>query len=787
MPKASVAVALIARNASETIGACLDSFRHHVEQVVVCVDDTSTDDTARIAAEHGAEVYPIKVSDWHECEIHGRVLAQHFARARNESFSYLRKDVGWWLWVDSDDTVNGAGDMAAYLDSLPPEVDGVWLPYHYATIPGGKTSTLFDRERFIRADRQWEWIHRVHEVIRPVGRPMEHATFARTDVVSIWHQDKGHDVAASAKRNILLLEIELEDKPGDSWAEFYLGNQYFALAQWDAAAHWYETSLHTDNVYQTWQTLIYLSMAYERLGDIGRSVESALKAMDVAPYHPEPYYRMAATWLLRGDAQKCGFWTKLGDGMQDAPAMVFKNPLDRTYNARVCLGQALGNAGRIREAIHQLEIAESTAHNDQIAAGLAQYRDIIANGDKASAIAAVLAPLPDEQKISLWQQIDPPPEVRQFGRVRDVVMPAMLRARPNTQPRIVFWCGRSVEPWAPVSLNTTGIGGSETAVIEVAKRFAADGWRVDVYNGADRYEGEYDGVGYWDPGRLGTGERADGLVSWRQPVLQGLSIDARMRVLWCHDLNSGPGAADSMREWPAVLGVSEWHANYLASVYGLSRVGYVPNGIDLSRFSADVKRVPWRCVYASSPDRGLELLLKMWPEITAAESGAELHVAYGWETFDKYIAMGRADLAEQKARLVKLLETTPRVVWRGRLPQDQLARLYQESVCWLYPTAFLEVSCISAMEAMAGGCTPVTSEAGALPETIGDGGLIVKGNTYSKAWKEFYVLCARAALLAPDIRAGYRDAMRARAEHHTWDNAYKKWQEVVGGLLEGER
>ena len=64
----------------------------------------------------------------------------------------------------------------------------------------------------------------------------------------------------------------------------------------------------------------------------------------------------------------------------------------------------------------------------------------------AKAYAVLANPLNDEQKIALWEALDLPPEVRQFGRARDVVMPAYLRQRPNTQPRIVFWCGRGHEP-----------------------------------------------------------------------------------------------------------------------------------------------------------------------------------------------------------------------------------------------------------------------------------------------------------------------------------------------------
>ncbi len=783
MPKASLAVAIMAKNAAKTIGACLDSLVPYAQQVVVCVDDQTTDHTAKVARKHGAKVYPgLKVADWHECEYHGKVLAQHFANAREQTFAKLPRDVDWWMWVDADDVVKGADKLAEYLAKLAPDVAGVWLPYHYSQAgEGGPTSTLFDRERIVRSSMPWKWQYRVHEILVPQEGLTEHLNWVRTDDIAIVHQGQGHDTQGAARRNILLLELDLEENPQDMRALFYLGNQYFALGDWATAVDFYSRSVEAPNAYQVWQTYIYMSMAYERLGRFGDSLSAAYHAVETAPYHPEPYYRLAALAMLRGDVQRCEFWTKFADTLPDAPAFAFKNPLDRPFNARITLAGAYGNAGYISRAREQLEHAARVIPEPNVIKGIEQYRQMEQETVKANAWAELLPTLDPER----WPEV--PPDVWKFGRVRDVVVPHILKARPTSLPRIVFWCGRSVEPWAPPSLNTTGIGGSETAVIQIAKRFARDGWRVDVYNEPDYMEGEYEGVGYWGLNRLGGDERADVFVSWRNPGAFGLPIDRQVSLLWCHDLNSGPGARDGFKEdWSCVLGVSNWHAAYLRQVYDLVRTEWVPNGIELDRFEAKVKKVPFRCVYASSQDRGLLDLLRLWPAIVAVEPSAELHVAYGWENFDKWIAMGNGQLAELKAAILPLLDQKG-VVWRGRLPQDELAKLYQESYAWLYPTTFLEVSCISAMEAMAGGAVPVTSAAGALPETVGEGGLIVTGNPYTAAWKLFWLQCAKAALLAPETRVPLLKKGKERAKRMTWDASYEDhWKPMVAELLAGK-
>ena len=143
------------------------------------------------------------------------------------------------------------------------------------------------------------------------------------------------------------------------------------------------------------------------------------------------------------------------------------------------------------------------------------------------------------------------------------------------------------------------------------------------------------------------------------------------------------------------------------------------------------------------------------------------------------IAQGRDDLARFKATMEKRIAETPRVVWRGRLNQQELAQLYGESVAWLYPTDFLEVSCISAMEAMAGGCVPVATAAGALMETIDSAGLLLPGPTTSRPYQKTFQRIALGVLSEMNTQAVYRQKGRERAKELTWDRAYQRWLEVL--------
>ena len=59
--KPSLGFALIAKDAEHHLGACLESIRPIAEQIVVCVDERTTDKTARVAKKYGAQAAIIAV------------------------------------------------------------------------------------------------------------------------------------------------------------------------------------------------------------------------------------------------------------------------------------------------------------------------------------------------------------------------------------------------------------------------------------------------------------------------------------------------------------------------------------------------------------------------------------------------------------------------------------------------------------------------------------------------------------------------------------------------------
>ncbi len=304
--------------------------------------------------------------------------------------------------------------------------------------------------------------------------------------------------------------------------------------------------------------------------------------------------------------------------------------------------------------------------------------------------------------------------------------------------RISFYAGAGWEPWSPRSINEGGLGGSETALVQVATRLASSGYEVTVYSGAE--PGFYAGALYrpftaWDPT-----DNADLLIVSRLCHVFDNPIGAKASALWCHD-HSYPGQLTEERagKIDSIITLSKWQRDRFARLYpfAASKLKIIRNGITLKGPDGENRypdaersfseRKP-RVVYSSSADRGLDTLLELWPAIREQVPDAELHVFYGWQVFDR-VAMTNPALHAYKARVMQLVEQVGGeeggVFMRGRVGQRELAAEMMQARVFGYPTAFLETSCIGAMEARAAGLAIVTSNLAALYETVGAHGELI--------------------------------------------------------------
>jgi glycosyltransferase involved in cell wall biosynthesis len=131
--------------------------------------------------------------------------------------------------------------------------------------------------------------------------------------------------------------------------------------------------------------------------------------------------------------------------------------------------------------------------------------------------------------------------------------------------------------------------------------------------------------------------------------------------------------------------------------------------------------------WGSSYDRGLQHLLRMWPEVIKAYPDAQLHVFYGWNMFVK----GYSDNPERMKWMDKMNELMKQegITHHGRVSKTELTEWQKKCGIFAYPTHFGETNCITALDSQRWGCVPCVIDYAGLRETVG-AGIKVEGDIY---------------------------------------------------------
>jgi glycosyltransferase involved in cell wall biosynthesis len=173
--------------------------------------------------------------------------------------------------------------------------------------------------------------------------------------------------------------------------------------------------------------------------------------------------------------------------------------------------------------------------------------------------------------------------------------------------------------------------------------------------------------------------------------------------------------------------------------------------------------------YFSAYYRGLEALLAMWPKIREAVPDATLDVYYGWESWVGL--QGEDDFYKRMEQKFKDLSDQG-VVVHGRVSHTELAKAMSEIQVWAYPTEFTEIHCITALKAQEAGCYPVTTNVGALAETVQSGTLIKTRKIYTDEYKQQKFIEA--------VITALQEGRTGTAVPDTdWSNVAQQWDAVI--------
>lgn len=398
--------------------------------------------------------------------------------------------------------------------------------------------------------------------------------------------------------------------------------------------------------------------------------------------------------------------------------------------------------------------------------------------------------------------------------------------------KIFLWAGRAFEPWDWRNPESPGIGGSETAQAEMARRLAARGHDVTSY-APIRDDTIDDGPVKWrhcdtadfnEPGTwfiFRSPEAADRF----EPANDRKFIHISQDVSYFEGCG-GAYTPERAAKFESIVGLCEVHCDFLRTQYPFmaDKVVQSSNGICTDRmpvtgydygYSPQLRdtikkypcelviepRDPHKLVWSSSPDRGLEALLLILQRALEFEPRLKLHVFYGFDNWDKVIESARQSretkltdvsliTAAESRRLESCVQESMKkrimdlaaacgdaVVWGGRIGQSQLWRELLTAGLWVYPSTFEETSCISCMEAQACGAIPVCNPYWACAQNV-EHGVFVQGNplhdplTRSR-YVQWIVRLVRDQELCQQIRGPMMPWAR---EHFDWERIVDQWE-----------
>ena len=289
---------------------------------------------------------------------------------------------------------------------------------------------------------------------------------------------------------------------------------------------------------------------------------------------------------------------------------------------------------------------------------------------------------------------------------------------------IVIYAGYQSEPLNPSLINTTGLGGTEQCIINLAQQFALD--EHSVYVTGQVENGDYQNVKYRNQILLEkelNNKKVDWVigVSYINYLLELNFLNFDKSFFWIHNTDFYPWFRGKELEnkgeyllyndkMTYIVCLTEWHKNKFVSQFPKisNKVIVIGNGINKSAFVKPKQKNKDSFIYTSHAERGLSIVLENWNHIKKIKPDATLHIAtpnYGLEFFEEHYA--------------DYINNFQDIKFYGSLPQRQLYDLMSQCEYWYYPTDYEETFCITALEMLGHNVTPIATEV-VLKETLSD-------------------------------------------------------------------
>ena len=370
--------------------------------------------------------------------------------------------------------------------------------------------------------------------------------------------------------------------------------------------------------------------------------------------------------------------------------------------------------------------------------------------------------------------------------------PPMERLPPRQWPvdSIVYYTGVALEAWGPERLES-GLGGSETAVLQLACRWAnAEGGReVAVYlrmaESGGCAERMWRGVRLLDVATFNPLDTFGRLIVWRSLEILDEPIRSAATLLDLHDMPRVHEISPKrLARVDVIMLKSDFQRSALPPSAQLVPSLVIPNGVDedlIARVQAEGAATgasrELRVLYTSSYDRGLEHMLKHgWPRIVGAIPHATLHLYYGWRTHELL-----HPTSTWRQEMQGLIASYDSVCDHGRVGQLELLRAKAASPLLYYVGDWPEIDCIAVREAAMLGCVPLTSTVAVFGDVAKDYCVKVSGDPTMAETQHQAADVAIRLLSAYEATGALPEVRTDSLREETWARVAARWLEFFDG------
>jgi len=331
--------------------------------------------------------------------------------------------------------------------------------------------------------------------------------------------------------------------------------------------------------------------------------------------------------------------------------------------------------------------------------------------------------------------------------------------------RIVFAPLIAGKPWNGATIYEQALGGSESAVVYLARELSRRGHEVTVYTHGQ--PGSFEMVSYRPVQELQISiPTCDVFIASRWVDVLSAVPASIYQILWLHDMPSGRPLD---RVAHRIVALTRTHASAWGFAPRQEGVSIIGDGVDLTLFAGDEERDRNRLLWISNPDRGLYLASKIFlDEIHPRWPDLELHV------FGRYATYGWPATAERMFLPTPEMLKGEHIFLHEPLPRLGLARELMKAWALWYPTYWPETFCMAALEAQAAGTPVITSHVGALAEVV-EGGIITNDFLNAVSQLRNYSRWKKLSQLGRDL-----------AEQFSWAKIAAQWELMIEeGLSNG--